>query len=83
MTALDVADGNGSAGHERRIPADFSDERRVLGTLRHFTIVVLWNGLDLTGNFILGKGAERCIKLLAAWLLRGAATYNCGFPEQN
>ncbi|WP_321858904.1 hypothetical protein [Burkholderia cenocepacia] len=48
-----------------------------------FGIAVLYKAVDLKRNFIRGTGAERCIKLLAAWLLRSAAPYNCRFPEQN
>lgn len=83
MTALDVADGDGSRGHESGSAIDFRAERRFVGTRRHFATDVPRNVIDSTGNFIRRWGPERCIKLLAAWLLRPTGPYNCRFPEQN
>ncbi|MEF9504640.1 hypothetical protein OWS73_23470 [Burkholderia sp. 1B3(2022)] len=83
MAALNVADGEGWGGHERRIlqVSRIKEERSPDDSISG--IVVLREAIDLKRNFVIGKGAERCIKLLAAWLLRGAAPYNCRFPEQN
>ncbi|MGU8083601.1 MULTISPECIES: hypothetical protein [Burkholderia] len=83
MTALDVADGDGGADHEGASPAVFQQTRKMIGFSQHSATAISRNAIDLARNFILAKGAERCIKLLAAWLLRPAAPYNCRFPEQN
>jgi hypothetical protein len=64
-------------------PAGFRDKRKVVGVREHFEIAVLRNAVVLKAHSIPDKGAERCIKLLAAWLLRRVAPYNCRFPEQN
>ncbi|MCA8041639.1 hypothetical protein [Burkholderia seminalis] len=83
MTALDVADGDGGEGHGAADFACIDNAGKIIQSMQRGAIYILRRRVDLARNFMLGKGSKRCIKLLAAWLLQGAAPYNYHFPQQN